>query len=112
MQDFPYNFEEDVEHHNIWSTIPLDEKRMLEVGLPCPFLHILMDLLSSIGILAQQTAPHARLLCERCASSPQIVILAAVPSESWVSGCWIHGSMGSHNYMKSFQLGTIGSEAV
>ena len=34
MQDFPYNFEEDVEHHNIWSTIPLNEKQMLEVGHP------------------------------------------------------------------------------
>jgi len=31
MQDFPYNFEDDVEHHNIWSTIPLGEKRVLEV---------------------------------------------------------------------------------
>ena len=52
MQDFPYNFEEDVEHHNIWSTIPLDEKRMLEVGLPRPSFCTLMNLLSSIGILA------------------------------------------------------------
>lgn len=32
MQDFPYNFEQDVEHHNIWSTIPLDEKRVQDVS--------------------------------------------------------------------------------
>lgn len=36
MQDFPYNFEDDVEHHNIWSTIPLGEKRVLEVDSSKP----------------------------------------------------------------------------
>jgi hypothetical protein len=30
-QDFPYNFEEEVEHHNIWSTIPLAEADILKV---------------------------------------------------------------------------------
>ena len=34
MQDFPYNYEADVEHHNIWSTVPLGEQRVLEVSHP------------------------------------------------------------------------------
>ncbi len=34
MQDFPYNYEADVEHHNIWSTVPLSEQRVLEVSNP------------------------------------------------------------------------------
>ena len=49
MQDFPYNFEEDVEHHNIWSTIPLDEEQMLEVRSPCPSCCGLMYLPSTAG---------------------------------------------------------------
>ncbi|CAL5224508.1 g7205 [Coccomyxa viridis] len=30
--DFPYNYEADVEHHNIWSTVPLSEQRVLEIA--------------------------------------------------------------------------------
>ena len=62
MQDFPYSFEEDVEHHNIWSTIPLDEKRMLEVGSPCPSFCSLMYLPSTAAEQTQQPAPLTRLL--------------------------------------------------
>lgn len=31
LQDFPYNFEDSVEHHNIWSTIPLTKAAVIEV---------------------------------------------------------------------------------
>ncbi|EIE19021.1 hypothetical protein COCSUDRAFT_44811 [Coccomyxa subellipsoidea C-169] len=29
--DFPYNFEEGMEHHNIWSTVPLSEEEVLKI---------------------------------------------------------------------------------
>ena len=32
MQDFPYHFEEGVEHHNIWCTVPLSEPEVLKVA--------------------------------------------------------------------------------
>ena len=57
MQDFPYNFEEDVEHHNIWSTIPLDEKRMLAVGHPHPSFRILVNLLSVLAFWLNSPLP-------------------------------------------------------
>ena len=31
LQDFPYNFEEGMEHHNIWSTIPLSKEEVFKV---------------------------------------------------------------------------------
>lgn len=31
IQDFPYNFDDDVEHHNIWSTVALQEADILKV---------------------------------------------------------------------------------
>lgn len=32
-QDFPYNFEEGVMHHNIWSEVPLSHEEILKVGI-------------------------------------------------------------------------------
>ena len=31
MQDFPYNFEPGMQHHNIWCTRPLSDKELAEV---------------------------------------------------------------------------------
>jgi hypothetical protein len=36
-QDFPYNFEKGVEHHNIWSTVPLPAAQVLQV---CSWAHM------------------------------------------------------------------------
>jgi hypothetical protein len=33
MQDFPYNFPQGVEHHNLWSETPLAGEQLLKVGI-------------------------------------------------------------------------------
>ena len=35
LQDFPYNFEEGVTHHNLWSEVPLTHEEILKVTSPC-----------------------------------------------------------------------------
>ena len=75
VQDFPYNFEADVEHHNIWSTIPLTEERVLEVSLA-----VAPQLCNSV---AGCSAPS-------CGLQEEALFLRLLPADLWnwvVEGC-------------------------
>ena len=68
-----------------------------------------MDVLPSIGLLASWPASQARLLCQRCAFSPQIIIPAA-HTESWASSCCILDAWYAPLHVRAFELRTLGPE--
>ena len=100
LQDFPYNVEEGIEHHNLWSTKPLSPERLSQA---CSSLMQYPDLLS-YPLTRRQGWQHAhargieKLLQGQClhCRTHQRSVVTDVHGDSMTMGCRTAQEIAKH----------------